>query len=133
MDEVRVALACIKANPYTPSDSPLLKLKYRDVQPSVKRQKNYEMVSKVNAFSVMVSHGINGLHAIRAINLFEDPQQVWEDSREMIEKYQESLVTKSTASVPERAGADESDQIVNSPNIDGMTTQEPVDDEETEE
>lgn len=133
MDEVRVALACIKSNPYTPSDSPLLKLKYRDVQPSVKRQKNYEMVSKVNAFSVMVSHGINGLHAIRAINLFEDPQQVWEDSREMIEKYQESLVTKSTASVPERAGSDESDQIVNSPNIDGMTTQEPVDDEETEE
>ena len=132
MDEVRVALACVRMNPYTPSDSPLLTLKYRDVQPSVKRQKNYEMVSKVNAFSVMVSHGISGLHAIRTINLFEDPQQVWEDSREMIEKYQESLVTKSTASVPERAGSDESDQIGNSPNLDGMDRISP-NGEETEE
>lgn len=132
MNEVRVALACIRTNPFTPSDSPLLMLKYRDVEPSIKRQKNYEMVSKVNAFSVMVSHGISGLHAIRTINLFEDPQQVWEDSKDMIEKYQESLLTKTTTSVPERAGADESDQIGNSPNLDGMDRISP-NGEETEE
>lgn len=119
IQEVKAALAAIKVSPFVPSDSPLLNLRYSDVTPSIKRQKNYEMVSKVNAFATMVSHGINGLHAIRSINLFDDPQQVYEDSKDLINRFQNSAFSKKTE-IQERAGADESDQIVNSPNIDGM-------------
>lgn len=118
MEEIRVALACIRVSTDVPSDSPLLRLRPGAVSPSVKRQKSYELVSKVNAFSVMVSHGIYGLHAIRVINLFDDPQQVFEDSKTLITEYQNSIIGKGKVS--ERAGSDNSDQIGNSPNIDGM-------------
>ena len=123
MQEIRVALAAIRRSPFVPSDSPLLQLKPFDVKPNIKRQKNYELVSKVNAFAVMVGHGIHGLHAIRAISLFEDPQQVYEDSEELINKYQASIFERtqtSSSAVPEKAGSDEVDQIENSPTLDGM-------------
>lgn len=127
MQEARIALAAIRISPHVASDSPLLKIRYVDITPSIKRQKNYELVSKVNALSVMVSHGIHGLHAIRVINLFDDPQQVYEDSRELIDKYQTSLFDRSqnTAAVQEKAGSDETDQIENSPNLDGMDRKSP--------
>ena len=126
MEEVRLALVCSKLSPDIPSDSPLLKLRYMDVKPSVKRQKSYELATKVNAFAVLVSHGIYGLHAINLINAFDDPQQVFEDSKELIERYQSSIFDKQTSvSVPERASADESDQVTNSPFIDGISTESP--------
>lgn len=132
MDEIRVVLAAIQISPFVPSDSPLLKIRHSDVVPSIKRQKNYELVSKVNAFAAMISHGISGLHAIKVINLFDDPQQVYEDSKELIDKFQESTFDRSrqTANIQERAGSDESDQIANSPNIDGMDRKSPDGDEE---
>ena len=127
MQEVRVALEAIRNCPNTPSDSPLLTMRYSDVKPNVKRQKNYEMVTKANTFAVLIANQINGLHAINAINFFDDPQQVWEDSKENIEKYQKSLIANRTAQEtnPQRAGSDESDQISNSPNIDGMDREDP--------
>lgn len=130
MQEVRLALAVIKVSPHVASDSPLLNVRYSDIVPSVKRQKNYELVSKVNALSVMISNGVSGLHAFRTINLFDDPQQVWEDSKELVTKYQESLFDKGKQPTAKRAGADESDQIENSPNIDGMAMQSPDGDSE---
>ena len=134
MQEARIALAAIQVSPFTPSDSPLLKIRYADIAPSVKRQKNYEMVSKVNAFATLVSHGVHGLHAIRVINLFDDPQQVYEDSSSLIKKFQNSIFdkTQTTANIQERAGSDESDQIENSPNIDGMERKSPDGEDEGE-
>ena len=123
MEEVKLALACVRSSTDIEESNPMTKLRHSDVKPSIKRQKSYELVSKVNAFSVMVSHGIYGLHALNVINLFDDPQQVYEDSKKLIDKYQDSLFNKATNSVstaPEKAGSDESDQIVNSPNLDGM-------------
>ena len=129
MEEVKVALAAIRTSPDVPMDSPLLRLRPADVQPSIKRQKNYELAVKSNAFATLVSHGVHGLHVLRIVNLFDDPQQVYEDSKELIERYQDSVFNKQNEP-QEKAAADETDQIVNSPNIDGMTTQEPADDEE---
>lgn len=89
MEEVKVVLAAIKLCPAIEADSPMLKLRYSDMQASIKRQKNYELTTKINAFATGVSHGINGLHMLRAINLFEDVAQVWDDSEKMITAYQE--------------------------------------------
>lgn len=136
MQELKIALRAIKLSDDVPSNSPLLSMRYSDAVPSVKRQKSYELVSKVNAYSTLVSHGIHGLHAIRIVNLFDDPQQVYEDSEELINKFQKSTFdrqqnTETSGNIQERAGSDESDQIENSPNIDGMDRKSP-DGEETE-
>jgi SPP1 family phage portal protein len=95
MEEVKVVLRAIKKHPDISADCPLLKLKYSDIKPNTNRQKNYELTTKVNFFATAVSHGINGLHALKAMNAFEDVNQVWEDSRELIKKYQSSIFDKT--------------------------------------
>ena len=82
---------------------------------------------KVNAFAAMVSHGIHGLHALKLCDMFSDVQEVYEDSKELIDKYQKSLFEKDNSSAGnsskavngDRLMGDESDQISNSPYIDG--------------
>lgn len=129
MEEIKVALKAIQICPYVPADSPLLKLKYSDLKPSVKRSKSFELTTKVNFFATAVSHGINGLHALKAMNAFEDVAQVWEDSKELIERYQDSIFnTQETnnmavggegESTPnsDRMEQDYSDQTSNSPQL----------------
>lgn len=131
MEEVKVVLKAIKLSPYVPVDSPLLTLRYTDIQPSIKRQKNFELTTKINFFATAVSHGIYGLHALKAMNAFEDVAQVWEDSRPLIEAYQKSIFENSETSNDavsgneeyspnsDRLSSDESDQIENSPNLRG--------------
>lgn len=129
MQEVDVVLAAIKISLVINEDNPMLKLRRIDMQASIKRQKNYEMTTKVNFFATAVSHGIYGLHALRQMNAFEDVNQVWEDSKPTIEAYQKSIFEKSSTNKGEggegeqkpnsdRLEQDLSDQIINSPQID---------------
>jgi len=128
MEEVKVVLAAIKINPRTPSDSPLLKLRYTDVKPNILRMKSYEMSVKTTAFANLVSHGVYGLHALKAVNFFDDVMQVWADSKDLIEEYQKSTFgekeeVEKSADLPEY-------QIGNSPLIDGMSKEVPKQAEE---
>lgn len=127
MEEVKIALAAIRKSPYVPSDSPLLDLRYSDVKPSIKRQKNYEMSVKTTALANMLSHGIHGLHALNTINLFDDVAQVWADSKEIIEKYQNSLFEKNKEGAEDNQTTDGGieAQISNSPMLDGMSKENP--------
>lgn len=119
MEEVKVVLSAIKANPYVPSDSPLLKLKARDIQPNIKRSKTYELTVKTNAITTLLSHGFDLRDAVQAIPIFEDNTQVIERSGDGVKKYQDSQVFKDEKQTEEkRPFADTSDQISNSPNID---------------
>lgn len=121
MEEVKVVLRAIQVSPYVPADSPLLKLKYTDIQPSIKRSKTYELTVKTNALASLLSHGFDLKDATQAIPIFEDNNQVVERSGDGVRKYQESQVFKIDASnqtEEKRPFADYSDQIVNSPNID---------------
>ena len=95
IQEVKIALKAIKLCKGLPSDSPLLKLKHTDVKSSIKRQKTYEMTTKINAYATGVSHGINYKDMLAVINLFDDPQQVAENSKETTEKYLESIFNKT--------------------------------------
>lgn len=117
--EAKVALAAIKKNANVPSDSPLLSLRYIDVKPNVTRQKSYELSVKSTSFATMVSHGINGLHALKCVNLFEDPNQVWEDSKDLIIQYQNKSFGENEEIPPQPN--DPINQISNSPLIDGMS------------
>jgi hypothetical protein len=135
MQEVEVALEIIKLSPYVPQDSPLRELRYVDVKPNVKRQKTYEMTTKINAYATGVAHGIAPEHMIYAINFFDDPQQVVDDSKEYLDLYINSVFKSDNSEVVpdgaegepsvnrERLTQDESDQQGNSPMIDGMKTE----------
>ena len=116
MEEVKVVLKAIQLSK---GFDDLKSLNAMDIQPSIKRQKNYELTTKVNFFATAVSHGINGLHALKVMNAFEDVNQVWEDSRELIEKYQSSIFDKQETQVKDRLEADYSDQTENSPMLNG--------------
>lgn len=132
MEEVKSVLAAIFNSTDVPADSPLLTLRYIDMEPSFKRNKNYELTTKANFFATMISHGVYGLHALKKMDAFEDVNQVWNDSKPLIEAYQRSIFEKNTneavggegeeAPNADRADQDESDQISNSPLIDGMKT-----------
>lgn len=129
MDELKVVLSAIRKSAYP--DNELRRLKFSDVKPNIKRQKTYELAVKSNAFATFVSHGIYGKHAIDLINAFDDPNQVWEDSQDTITMYQNSIFNNANSAVggdgeskpnADRLMQDESDQVTNSPNIDGMST-----------
>lgn len=129
LEEVKVALAVIGvSDPRVPLDSPLRTLRYVDCKPNITRQKTYEMSVKSAALSAMLSHGIYGLHALEAVNLFSDVTQVWEDSKELIEKYQ----NKTFGDDPDKYKSSDlpNYQLTNSPLIDGMSLEKP--NEETE-
>lgn len=129
MEEVEVVLAAINISPFVPQNSPLRRLKYSDLQPNIKRQKTYEMTTKTNAIATLLSHGFYGEDVINAIPLFDDPNEVWQRSKDLIERYQESVFDKGSeneaeggmeekAPNAERIEQDLSDQIGNSPVID---------------
>lgn len=135
MRKLDVDLACIRASSVIEPDNPLMSLRKKDCDISIKRDKNRELTTKINFFATAVSHGIDGLHAITAANIWGDPNQVWEDSQDKIEKYQDSIFNKQNEAEggsdeqkpdSEKIEQDISDQITNSPNIDGMTTGQAV-------
>lgn len=122
MEEVKVVLRAIKLCPYVPSDSPLLKLKSSDLQPSIKRSKTYELTVKTNAVCALLAKGFDLQDAISIAPMFEDNNQVIERSGEGVRRYQESnvfMVADNATADTEKVFADYSDQESNSPLIGG--------------
>ena len=127
MREIKLVLKAISLCPGIPADDPMLCLNAGDIDVNFNRPKSYELNTKVNAFATAVSHGIHGLHALKLCDMFSDVQEVYEDSKELIDKYQKSLFEKNNSSTGngskavngDRLMGDESDQISNSPYIDG--------------
>lgn len=126
MEELKVVLRAIKACPYVPTSSPILKLKATDVQPNIKRSKMYELTVKTNAIATLLSHGFDLRDALTVAPLFEDNNQVTERSGEGVKKYQESNIFKTEVAKMEekRPFPDTSDQQTNSPLIGGMSKTE---------
>ena len=123
--ELRVVFKAIQKNTKIKANDPIKQLSLADVKPYIKRQKSYEMTVKTNAFATMVAHGINGLDAIQSINFFDDPSEVWERSKETIDKYQAKVfgenvdVGNNQYDYDNELSSDRiTDQVENSPNID---------------
>jgi len=143
IEELKSVLAAIRECSATPKDSPLRKLRYIDIKPHVERQKNFEMATKINTFATGVSHGIAPKWMFAAINMFDDPNQVAEDSEPYMKKYLDSIYktqesgdsqsTDSNAVNNDRLQTDDSDQISNSPFIDGIKTKDNSQEQESEE
>jgi len=120
--ELRVVFRAIAKNTKIASDNPIKQLTLADIKPYIKRQKSYEMTVKTNAFATMVAHGVYGLDALQSINFFDDPSQVWERSKDIIEQYQQKTFgeepVQEQIEVDTELSSDRvTDQIDNSPNI----------------
>lgn len=120
---VKVVLRACKETPNFDEDNPVQDLLVKDVVPSIKRQKTYEMNTKINAFATGVSHGLDYKSMLKVINLFDDPNQVAVDSEETMQMYIDSVFKKETAQddvkdTEDRLMQDESDQLENSPMLD---------------
>jgi len=112
-------LRAVSKSPYIDEENPILTLRKSDVMPSIVRNRTYDLATKSNTFATWVSHGIHPRHALQQVEAFPDTNLVYEDSIPYLDKYYE-------ANFPEegkRTQPDESDQIQNSPIIDGMNTE----------
>ena len=132
MNEARVALEAIRRSNKLLEGNPLRELRYTDLKVNITRQKTYEMSVKTTALANLIAHGINGLHAIKSVNFFDDVAQVWEDSKDLIEAYQRKAFGENEEVKPQ--SDDPINQISNSPLIDGMNLDQPkeADDDTTE-
>ncbi len=127
LDEIEVVLAAIAINPNLPADSPLRKLTLADIEVNIKRQKLYELSTKVNSIATLINTGFDGGKVLNAIPVFDDPNEVWAASKDTVEKIQMSSVSQNTdvekAPNEDRTMQDLSDQIENSPLIDKNRTE----------
>ena len=114
IDEVRVALKAIKESPFILPGNPMNNLYANDIQPAIRRPKNFDLVSKCNSITTLLAHGFSLEDAISNIPLFADATQVVQRSGEGVAKYQASIFNNEN-SEPERTTQDMSDQVGNSP------------------
>lgn len=121
---LQLELKAIDLRSYWFENQAITKLKLSDIVPKFTRLKTYDLGTKTNSMIAMIKSGINGRIAMQTVDLFPDVAQAWNDSREMIEKLQESLVKKEEPQPfsEKRNMPDESDQVGNSPILDGMNT-----------
>ncbi len=126
-EELALMLRAIEIAPQNvvPESDILRNIRLEDCDFHFNRRKNYDMAVKANTFATYVSHGLHGRHALKEIDAFSDVEQVWNDSKDLIEAFQKSAFINNASGMYQSNGiimSDESDQIENSPNIDGMNT-----------
>ena len=119
IDEVRVALKAIKESPAIDVNNPMLKLYPNDVQPAIRRPKNFDLATKANSITTLLSHGFALEDCISNVPLFADATQVVQRSGAGVKKYQETIFNKTNnaekAPNADRTMQDLSDQ--KSPNL----------------
>ena len=130
--ELKLILRAIRFVPESilPSDSPIRKLHHTDIDIHFPRRRNYDLSVKANALATLLGRGVYPPHALKAVEIFPDNEQVWRDSEEMMIEYQKKVCIQqptqsgSQATNPEKEmGADDrilqdlSDQVENSPRL----------------
>ena len=105
-----------------PESDPLRSIHSSDIDIKYTRRQNWDISTKSNAYATLVSHGVNGRHALKVANMFEDVEQVYIDSKEGIDEYQKSAYGEETTSGDDRLMQDSSDQASQSPIADRTQT-----------
>lgn len=115
--EIKVICAAIRESK-CPEGSPIKTLIPSDLEPSIKRQKSYELSVKTTAIATLLQQGFSLADTLDAVALFPDPAQVLERSSEGVEQKQnlgdaEEITPQSDDPIY---------QIENSPTLDGNET-----------
>lgn len=114
--EIKVICAAIRESK-CPMDSPIRDIVPSDLEPSIKRQKSYELSVKTTAIATLLQQGFSLEDTLDAVLLFPDPAQVIERSGEGVEKKQNLSEEKEVTPQSD----DPIYQIENSPTLDGNT------------
>lgn len=101
------------------ADSPIRAVKSRNCDFHFARRRNYDLINKANFMVQLANIGVDGQQLFNQSEIFPDPIRAWQDSKEMFEAIQKSKVS-DTSEKDKRLSADNSDQIGNSPILDGM-------------
>jgi hypothetical protein len=121
--EIKVICAAIRES-RCPEDSPLRKINSALLEPSIKRQKSYELSVKTSAIATLLQQGFVLEDVLDAVTLFSDPAQVIERSGESVKDKQNAKESSEEIKEDEdvKLGAeDPANQISNSPLVDGMS------------
>lgn len=122
-ESIRIVKAIIDISTDIDEESPLKKLKVSDIDIKFVRNKSYDMATKANTFATLIRNGIHGRDAMQVADIGGDIEQIWINSKEDIEKLQETLFEPKELSASasasdtgsERTMQDSSDQTENSP------------------
>ena len=130
--ELKLILKAIRFVPESvlPIDDPVRQVHHTDIDIHFSRRRNYDLSVKANALATLVGRGIHPRHAIKAVEIFEDSEQVWNDSQEMMMEYQkkvcvqeptqnggQALDAEKPLGEDDRILQDLSDQTSNSPRL----------------
>ena len=81
---VDLILAICKMSANVDSDVKELETRFIDIEFS--RDRTYDLASRTNALATLINTGIEPLHAMRTVDLFNDVETVYHDSAERIDK-----------------------------------------------
>lgn len=123
--EIKVICAAIRESK-CPQDSELRNIVPSDLEPSIKRQKSYELSVKTTAIATLLGQGFSLEDTLDAVQLFPDTAQVIERSGEGVKKKQN--LSEEQKEVTPQAN-DPIYQIENSPTIDGESKERVQSDE----
>ncbi len=116
--EIKVICAAIRESK-CPEGSAIKQIVPSDLEPSIKRQKSYELSVKTTAIATLLGQGFSLEDTLDAVALFPDPAQVIERSGEGVSKKQN--LSEETKVTPQ--ADDPIYQIGNSPTLDGNNTE----------
>lgn len=124
-EELELILRAFKAVPtqILPADSPLRKIHVSDIEIKGLRDKNFDMSIRANTFATYFNCGVHPLHILQATGGFSDPQQVYNDSSEMLFAIQRKITDSGSGSEgleESNTSSDVKNQIENSPILDGL-------------
>jgi hypothetical protein len=126
--EIKVICAAIRESK-CPQDAPIRNIVPSDLEPSIKRQKSYELSVKTTAIATLLQQGFSLEDTLDAVALFPDPAQVIERSKEGVEKKQNLSEEQDITAQAD----DPIHQVGNSPTLDGMNTETTVIEEKKQE
>jgi SPP1 family phage portal protein len=81
---VELILRICKLSVNVDSDVKELETRYIDIEFS--RDRTYDLASRTNALATLINTGVEPLHAMRTVDLFNDVETVYHDSAERIDK-----------------------------------------------
>lgn len=110
-----------------PMDAPIRLIHTSDIDLHFTRKKNTDMSVKANTFATYFNAGIHPRHILKMVDAFEDTEQVYLDSKDMLDALQENMKSSGSASDASQehnfnTSGDPINQTGNSPIIDGMNT-----------
>lgn len=124
MNVMELILKCIEISNY---DKKIAQIDLREIEPHILRNKTYDLATKTNALATLLGRGISLKDALMITDLSGDPALVIKNSQQLVDAYQKKeFGLEDTKKSSEKTGLqDESDQVNNSPIIDGMKTEAP--------